>query len=958
MRTMALSAGARLGPYEIVEQLASLETGDLYKASDTRLNRTVALKVLPPYFSGHPEMRERLEREARTIASLNHPNICTLHDIGQEDPSAGSGQAAVDFLVLEYLEGETLAERLTRGALPLDEALTLAREVADALDKAHAQGVVHRGLKPSNIMLTANGTKLLDFGLARWSAPHDAAASASMAPTRAASAVPGAFAGPVDYMSPEQLEGHEGDARTDIFALGVVIYEAVTGRKAFEGKTRTILIASILTGDPDPMPDAPAALEHTVRRCLEKDPEERWQTAHDLALQIQWIAGDGGVVVPAATAARQRKRERLGVAVAAALVLFTAVLATPAISYLRAPAPEAFEYRAPLVGLSQQDIAISPDGSTIAAVLRPGAAAASALYLRPAGAITSRRLAGTDDAAQPFWSPDGRFVAFVAGGKLRKVEAAGGPVQDVTAAADFAGGAWSARGEGLGTIVFGSSKGLFRVSAEGGAATPLTTVEKNQAGHFWPEFLPDGVHYVYLAWSGDSTNRALFTGALDAGERPARLMAAESNASYAPPGHLLFHREATLFAQPFNANSLETTGDAIQVAGGVSFNASNGRGDFDASQEGTLIYFQGQGGAATPRGGRAGVPANNVQYAWVRRTGGVIEAAGAAGPYGDFDLSPDEKFIAVTRQEAGAAGADIWIIDWQRAAVANPLTFDPADDVNPVFSPDGSQVAFTSYRKGNADVYVRRLNGVAGSETPLVETPANESVEAWSRDGHIAYLVEHDNVQDIYARPVQGDGKAFAVVTGPFRKNEPQFSFDGKWLAYAAETGGTFQVWVTSFPKADQFVQISNQGGGQPRWRRDGKELFYRDPGGAIVAVSVAVTADGKITLGPPAVQNAVPMNVGASATDPSRHQMAVSADGQRFLFRVAPGSVAGARGTGGRRGLRGGAGSTTAPRVIPFTADTVNNIQFRGGRVGRGGLAYGLTVVRHWTSALGTGGK
>jgi len=938
---MALAPGARLGPYEVLEQIGEGGMGEVYKATDTRLNRTVALKVLPRHFSSNPEMRERFEREARAIASLNHPHICTLHDIGREDDQ--------DFLVIEYLEGETLAERLKRGPLPLDEAMKVAAEIGDALDKAHAAGIVHRDLKPSNIMLTPSaGTKLLDFGLAKWT-PQASSVIDSMAPTRAPSA-PGMIVGTLEYMAPEQLDGKEADARSDIFALGVIFYEAVTGRKAFEGKTRTILIASILTGDPDPMPQAPPSLDHTIRRCLAKDPENRWQTAHDFVVQVQWIGGGGDAAVPTAIAARQRKRERLLLAAMSALGLIAAVLATPALRYFQAAAPDAFEFRAPMMGLSPENTAISPDGRQIAAVLRPDGQGASSLYVRPVGSITSRKLAGTDDAAMPFWSPNSRFIAYVAGGKLRKVDASGGPPQDISAAPDFAGGAWSADGEGQGTIVFGSSKGLFRVSAEGGTPSALTTVEKPQTGHFWPEFLPDGRHYIFLAWSGEATNRALFSASLDSKDKPAKLMPAESNVAYAPPGYLLLHREATLFAQPFNAKTLALKGEAVHVADGVAYNPASGRGDFDVSQEGTLIYSQGNPNASTGRGGR-GQTAAFVQFAWVSRSGVALEAAGDQGPYGDFDLSPDGKLIALTRQETGAAGADIWLVDWQRAGVANPVTFDPADDVNPVFSPDGKQIAFTSYRKGNADIYVKNANGT-GPETPLVESPANESVEAWSTNGYIVYLVEHDNVQDIWAKPMSGDGKPLLVDDRPFRKDEPQVSFDGKWLAYTAETGGKFQVWVTSFPKPDQFVQVSKDGGGQPRWRRDGKELYFRDLTNRIMSASIDVK-DGKIEPRPPQLLF-VPDAGNAVLTmseDPTRHQLAVSEDGQRFLIRIRPQAVG-----AGNRG-RGGRGRSNAPIVNIYTADTVNNVNRGAGFRGRGGYL-GFTVVRNWTSALGKAAK
>jgi eukaryotic-like serine/threonine-protein kinase len=919
---MALAAGTRLGPYEILALIGAGGMGEVYRAADTRLNRTVAIKTLPRHWADDPEMKQRVEREAQTIAALNHPHICTLHDIGNQD--------GLDFLVFEYLEGETLASRLERGPLPLDEALEITAEIADALDKAHERGVVHRDLKPSNVMLTKTGAKLLDFGLAKFRVQPERASSASMVPTRADVTTPGMIVGTVQYMSPEQVEGKDPDARADVFALGTVLYEMITGRKAFEGKSRAILIASILTADPDPMPQAPPALDHTVRRCLAKNPDDRWQTAHDLMLQVQWISGGEGegAELAAATAAA-RKRERRLLMLAAILAFFGTVMAAPAVLYFRGPAAaDEFRFRAPLAGLNSESIAVSPDGKNIAAVLQPDGSGPTSLYIRPVGSVTSRLVAGTEDASLPFWSPDSRFIGFVAGGKLKRVEASGGAPQQIAAGIqDFAGGTWN----DANTIVFGSTKGLFRVSAEGGKPESVTKIEKDQTGHFWPYFLPDGRHYLYLAWSGESTTRALFAGTLDSKEQQ-RIGPMESNTAYAAPGYLVFHREATLFAQPFSAKKLMTTGDPVHIADGVAFSNATGRGSFDASQNGTLIYFQGDAATAS---GRAQILTTNAQYGWVNRTGQVLEGAGETGAFGDFDLSPDGKQIAVTRQESGTPGADIWVIDWQRAGVAHQLTRDPADDVNPVWL-DDTRVAYTTYRKGNADIYVMNANG-DGAETALLETPADEIVEAASRDGkYIAYLSGQSN--DIYALPLTGEKKPFAVVPGSYQKNEPQFSPDGKWLAYTSnESGGIFQVYVVAFPKGDRKTPISKSGGGQPRWSPDGK-LYYRALDNTIMVVDIKLTKGGEqIEPGIP-TEAFNPQVNGTMTREPTRHQFSISPDGQRFLLRVPPGSV-----------NRGGnvTGNRSAPQVPPNTAG------FRGrGRGARGGLN-GFTVVLNWTSAV-----
>jgi Tol biopolymer transport system component len=559
------------------------------------------------------------------------------------------------------------------------------------------------------------------------------------------------------------------------------------------------------------------------------------------------------------------------------------------------------------------------------------------------GSVAFQRLGGTDDASQPFWSADSRFIAFVAGGRLKQVNAAGGAPKDIAEAQGFSGGAWNREG----TILFGSAKGLYRVSAEGGKPSAITTLDSKETGHFWPSFLPDGRGFLYLAWSGQAANRAVFLGKLDSKERT-RLMAAESNAAYAAPGYIVFHREASLFAQAFDYKSRVLSGDPIHVADDVASSSGNGRGNFDVSQNGSLLYFQGAGAPA----GRGQILFSNVQWGWADRSGRSQGYAGEAGPYGDFDLSPDGKLIAVTKQEAGP-GADIWVIDWQRAGVATRLTLDPADDINPVWSPDGKRIAFTTYRKGNADTYVAENGSGVGKETPLLESAADEIVRDWSKDGkYIAYLTGQDNFYDIWALPLvdgkpASDQKPFPVVQGRFQKNEPQFSYDGKWLAYTSDrtVPGTFQVYVRSFPAGDQEIAVSTAGGGQPRWRKDGKELYYRAPDHNIMAVEIKPGA--RLEAGIPHALFPAPYRTGDTG-NPARHLLAVTPDGERFLLRVPAG-------TGGT----GIIGNMALPEVpILATAPASVSISGRGGGSVPATTFSGLTMIQHWPSAIGKADK
>ena len=980
---MALTAGTRLGPYEIVGPIGAGGMGEVYKASDTRLNRVVAIKVMPPHFADDPEMKQRFDREAQTIAGLNHPNICVLHDVGTGSVPAhevGLTPSDVDFLVMEFLEGETLAQRLDRvrdpssssrlrasgaaatpasgsgsktgsggsitklvsRAFTVEESLGIAIQIADALDKAHSHGIIHRDLKPANVMLSKSASsrpgspqvKLLDFGLAKWKATGDSLASAVT--IQADITVKGAILGTMRYMAPEQLEGEEADARTDIFAFGSILYEVITGKKAFEGKNQPSLAGAIMTAEPIPIsrlqPLTPPPLERIVKRCLAKDPDDRWQTAHDLLIQLRWIAEQGlSAADPATAGAKSNKKDWLAVAGLGLGVVLTAAAAWPAYQYLRGPAPQpAFQFRVPVYGAGH--VSISPDGRTLAIVARPNTQDAPRLFIRPVGDVKFRPVAGTDDAASPFWSPDSKSVAFVAGGRLKKVDAASGSPKDIGDSEGFVGGAWSADN----VILFGSAAGLRRVSAEGGKQETITTVAKPETGHFWPCFLPDGKHYLYSSWSDDAKSRAVMVGSLDSKDTT-KLMNAETSALYASPGYLLFHRAATVFAQRFDAGSRTLSGDPVQVAGQVLFDASNGSAALDVSQNGALVYYQGTGATA----GRGQVRINAV-FGVRERSGTVVAQVGEQNTYGDIDLSFDGKMVAVTRQDAGAPGADIWVTNLA-TNTTQKVTLDPADDINPVWSPDAKRIAFTSFRNGNADVFVINADG-HGEAVPLINSPADELVEDWSKDGRfIAYKLGKDGYNDLYVLPLESDGKPgkpFPVVQGKYKKDEPQFSYDGKWLAYTSDESGTFQVYVMSFPALALKHQVTPPaGGGQPRWRQDGKELYYRAFDNRVMVVDMTLGATAAS-----GIPRQLFLGAGVSqASDPVRHQWAVWPDGQRFLVRLANNSGL----TGANRG-RG----PSAP--LNFNATTRTGAPASAASP----LANGLTVILNWPAAFTVAGK
>jgi Tol biopolymer transport system component len=931
-----LSPGTRLGPYQVIEPIGAGGMGEVYKASDTRLDRTVAVKVLPPHWSDNAEMRQRFEREAQTLASMNHPHICVLHDIGKH------GDA--DFLVMEYLQGETLDARLQRGPLGLGEALKTALEIADALDKAHRKGVVHRDLKPSNVMLTETGTKLLDFGLAKWAEPgskgssfissHAETAARGGRQTKSDLTSKGTILGTLQYMAPEQLEGDDADARTDVFAFGALLFEMITGKKAFEGKSRVMLIAAIAASDPPAVssidPSAPAALDHLVKTCLAKDPADRWQTARDVLAELEWIAAGGA---EAAVAAPVRPGKTiLPRALAAAVGLAAGVGLASAFLYFRGAASvDELRFRVPIqlsadtavaggrggnAGASQgfqgvsgvavfdpANFAISPDGRSIAFVARQtnGTGDSWYLFVRSVHSVTPQRLAETENATLPFWSSDSRFVAFMSGPKLKKVEASGGPPAEICDAAGFLGGTWNRDG----VILFGSSQGIYRVPAEGGKPEALTHIDAGQSGHYWPHFLPDGRHFLFTAWSGQASNRAIFAGSIDS-KTATKVLAAGSNAGYAEPGYLVFHREAAVYAQPFDAARLSVSGEPARIADEITYDGSNGMGHFSVSRSGALAYNFNSSGSSGATGGSQ-TDLSEWQLTWVNRTGQILDMVGPPAAYRGIEVSSDTKRVAVHRHDVN--GGDIYVLEPNGSD--KRLTFDASQhNSSPVWSPDGSKIAYASLRKGKWGLY-QNLSDGSGTEEVLYESDLLAVPSSWSPDGKrlVFWVQDPKSAGDIWVLTLD-DKKAAKLIATPFNETHPQISPDGKWIAYTDNSkDGRSEVYVQPFPAGTGRYQISNNGGDWARWRGDTKELFYHSIGnfnspgvdaGAITTrgqlISVSINANGA------SLEHSIPADIVIFtllnlAHSGGPYQMyAVSPDGQRFLIAQysAPASGAG----------------------------------------------------------------
>jgi len=834
--------------------------GEVYRARDTRLERDVAIKVLPAHLSSSEEMRQRFEREAKAISQLSHAHICALYDVGSQD--------GVEYLVMELLDGETLATRILKGALPLDQTLSYGIQIADALDKAHRQGIVHRDLKPGNIMLTKSGVKLLDFGLAKAMAPATQTSGLTSLPTIATPqnlTQTGTILGTFQYMAPEQLEGAEADARSDIFALGAVLYEMATSQKAFHGKSQAALIGSILKEEPPPVstvaPMTPPALDRVIKTCLAKDPENRFQTAHDVKLQLQWIAEGGSQAgLPAPVVARRKNREKLAWGVAAAAALAAAVLGVGFAR--RAPSPRRmvrFEI-ATAEGLTNVDTPrVSPDGRYIA-FNATDSTGKSRVYVRSLSSVEARPLEGTEGTTRPFWSPDSRFLGFFAEGKLKKIEVTGGPAQKICDAPTGADGSWSPEG----VILFDGRPNdpIYRVPSAGG--TPVVAVRaepsRKEVTSAWPEFLPDGRHFLYMATGQKPEDNMYRVGLLGSAESKP-VAPAQTLVTYAPPGYLLFVRDKTLVVQPFDAKALKTTGEPMPLAEHIGTD-SVGLARFSVSREGTLAYRTGETGD---------------RLVWVDRTGREVEAVGDPGEFHNPALSPSGDRLAFDLNDPRTGKADIWVRDLKRG-VSSRLTFGKGDAFAPVWSPDGRTLVFTEVH----DLFEKSADGL-GEEKLLVKSDDLKIANDWSRDGRT--LVFSDRAKetgfDIWTLAMSGEPTPVPFLKTPFAELQAAFSPDGRFLAYQSNESGRAEVYIQSFPGPGGKWQISTAGGVEPHWGADGKQLYYRAPDQKVMAVEIQTS--GSFSAGVPQV-----LFLGRFDTTAARTRYIPAADGKRFLT-VAP---------------------------------------------------------------------
>jgi Tol biopolymer transport system component len=842
--------------------------GEVYRARDTRLGRDVAIKLLPEHLSARPERRQRLSREARAISSLQHPNICALHDVGSEN--------GVDFLVMELLDGETLAARLLRGPLPLRELLSIAIALTDALDKAHRKGLVHRDLTPGNVMLTSSGPKVLDFGLAKrvtdGSNLNEATAEVSMDSLTAEGKLVGTFR----YMSPEQIEGKEADARSDLFALGAVLYEMATGKRAFDGKTLASVVAAVLEREPTSVlelqPLTPAALERVIRTCLAKDPDQRFQSAHDLKLELEWIREGAGHSGRRLTAPSRAKRETLAWTLAVAGGLAAAVLGLASLSR---QAPEQFVTHAeilPAAGTSftlfpgyMGPVTLSADGRYLAwaAVDLHGT---SELWVRPVDRGTARKLDGTQGALYPFWSPDSRALGFFADQKLKRIDVAGGTAITICDADSGRGGTWNRDG----VILFapGSESPIFRVDAKGGEPVAVTALDAERGGtHRFPRFLPDGEHFLYVNGVGtpgsDWREGGVWVGSLDGGEaRP--LVRQTTQAEYAN-GYLLFVRSGSLMAQPFDAERLELRSAAVPLVERVFLARGGAMGAFSVSQRDSLAYHPAESGLRT-------------ELVWHDREGVELGPMSGAEFHGaGVRVASDQHRAVVVLEEMTRGDSNLWLFDLE-AGVRRRLTADPAFDRYPAWSHDGRRVFFTSTREGGPGIYVKEVDGT-GDETLIYRSESFDPIaQSASPDGRFLAIAAVTDSSDLLLLDLRGDAEPRPLVATEFDESGAQFSPDGRWLAYYSDESDGYQVYVLPFPGLDRKSRVSIDGGMEPRWRGDGRELFFATPEGKFLAAAV----DGS---GSSFEVGRVAELFELSRMPPTDFEYDVTPDGERFLI-------------------------------------------------------------------------
>ena len=870
---MALRSGTRLGPYEIGSSLGAGAMGEVYRARDPRLGRDVAIKVLPASFANDDERLRRFEREARAASALNHPGILTIYDIGLHE--------GVPFVVSELLDGQSLRERIGGSALPVRKAIDYAAQLARGLAAAHAKDIVHRDLKPENVFVTSDGRiKILDFGLAKLTEAIHHVEVEPDALTRKVNTDPGAVMGTVGYMAPEQVRAQRVDHRSDIFALGLILYEMLSGKRAFRGNSAVETLNAILKEDPPQLSESNShinpALERVVLHCLEKNPAHRFQSTGDVAFALESLSAlsSNRTLAEELTSAVPRRNTRawLPWVIAAALLLGLMATLPFAVAYLRRSPTEEGLIRLSvslpdkvLMSEGTSLVAISPDGRQIAFVAtREGQ---NLLWVRSLDSFTPKPLVGMEISGSPgfpFWSPDSRFIGFFAGDKLKKVEASGGPPQTLCDLPAARGGTWNRDG----VILVGTVSGtLFRVSQAGGELTPLTTLDQSrfETSHRWPDFLPDGRHFLFFVRSAKVENTGIYAGSLDSKETR-QLLPNVLSALYAPPGFLLFLRNDTLMAQPFDTNALKLTGEPFPIAEQVGFNSGLGRGDFSVSENGVLAFRTG--------GGRIDQPL------WFDRTGKQTGTVAEAGMYSNIALSPvDEKQAAFDRTDPQTGTRDIWLFDLARNGVSSRFTTDPAVDHLPLWSPDAKRIVFSSNRTGGWNLYEKSASGGESEEVILNSVEGTEP-DDWSRDGKfIIYASFNGKTKwDLWLLRT-ADKNASPLLQSEFNEKQASFSPDGKYIAYTSDKSGSPAVYVQTFPLSGSEWRISTDVGAQPRWRSDGRELFYIGPDRKLMVVDVKLGPPFQVGVPKPLFDTRVP-----TITD-IRNHYAVTADGQHFLI-------------------------------------------------------------------------
>jgi serine/threonine protein kinase len=857
--------GRRIGPYTLSSRIGAGGMGEVYKAHDTRLDRPVAIKVLPSHVASDALAHDRFEREARAVAALNHPHICTLHDVGNQD--------GIDFLVMEYLDGETLASRLEKGPLTLPQVLQYAVQIASALDRVHRAGIVHRDLKPGNIMLTKAGAKLLDFGLSKAGASLLGAHQASNAPTLEITSA-GTILGTIPYMAPEQLDGQQADARSDIFAFGTVFYEMLSAKRAFGGDSHSAVIAAIREHEPQPLTGVSPAVDRIMRTCLAKDPDDRWQTARDLLRELKWIADDGPDTSSSVSVADSRASKTGAWRSTVMAVVIATTLAGTSYLFLQRPTPELlparFEVSTPPTS-DPMSFALSTDGRLLAFVAASGDV--SKLSVRPIDQIAAQTFDGTDGASYPFWEPDGRSIAFFAEGKLKRLNIDSGLTQVITDAPTGRGGTWSRDG----TIVFAptTASTLMRVPANGGTPVPTTRLQSGENSHRWPQFLPDGRRFLFLSTQGVEGTQGIFIGALDEDE-VTKLLDDDAPGVYATPDTLLVVRQSTLIAFTFDPVRGAIGGEPVPVAQPVGFDSLLARGAFAVSDTGVLAH-------------RTGI-AERRQLVWVDRTG---TAQGAVGPADDHAMASPElntvgRGIAIFRTLDG--NADVWLLS-TAGGVPSRFTFDLKVDGFPIWSSDGQRIMFSSNVKGHYGIFERPAVGV-GDDRPLVHsTELNVPIPLdASADGRFLLFAVKGRTTgiDLWAHALTGDAERLPVAHSNFDEMAGQFSPDGRWIAYQSNASGRLEVYVTPFPRRGRQEQVSSAGGSQPRWAPDGRTLFYVAADRRMMSVPLDPAGQ---TLNPKSPVPLFATHLASGTNVPpavgSRAQYDVAPDG-RFLMNVA----------------------------------------------------------------------